>query len=1809
MPNFFERFVGDLSRAATGFLPGVWEGAKAPILDIKDLVTEGDFTPEHTGRFAKAMFTGLKSDPILNLAYDVSPIGLVGNTISGKNPFSDIKHDALNVWEHPGDAALSIASLATAGAGSGIKGVQALDKLGASGKFTDSLMKYKGYKPFEGIGEDGFKTSNPTYNLSDGSSVDAKLYSLPKSVGDKQWVRQEYRTMLPSYRGKETEYTKAVDARNAKKYDEDVAAGKDVKEPSTISETISKTFNDTDSTLEPILRRRAGNERLARLGDAFQEKVMRELPDNWRYMTPGARWARSMAKRINPESAKAVAASQYHANATEGLKSEFEIGDDDLAALSSLYSQLDHKKIGPTAALQALDDLTRLNDPSTIPSEDFSMPSSAFQAKHGVRVQRKAEFASGERDNRYDDKFNTPQEMLDAEHNFIDDARANDISTADPDVKRQYNIFPQSLAHRLNDTNDAKLHREDIDAEFSKRVNGYDSLTDVNRLRTIIPGLSNISNDVLMNVLPHVHAATVRNVNPNIQTLFPATESLSDLFAKRGAASVADEFGLIHSPDFSKIGSVFKMAHERVGGNADPRILRRVRQSDAYRGEREKYAHGLNAIDTIIKLSAPSSLTKRRTSYKPEQLSSMMRDAAREAFDSVNKLHSQAPANIANIEDVFSDESELTKIGLGTSHDIPSDYSASKADLRKAVDVERYLGAHLFNLNGPYAPSAGILDQLAQVARDVGIKGNLTQNKLKHLVANFTSDKARELSRTLRAEGSHNNLNKARAIGQILLPGKTKAADIEKFALAVVNNDALRDVFDSAAFLSPGFYATIALGANKPWMRSAINMLESNDSASRNAALDFIIRTSRESAVNEAIIGASTEGLGAHEALSTILGNGAKRGEIERHWVPAEKKAAYNDALNAGNYREAIVEHTDLVDTLTKIYKRQKLANPEKLAREAVETEALAIEHLAKRVESNLDNDSIMLDTDPNGQYEVDPARQAYYDASSLRKGAVLTDEEADAFDQLKNIFDEIGITGNENQFDAYKDMIRGTLADGISFIKDQIPDLKLREEHKKIEHADDKAHYSTRAKDKEGNSHFTLFRKNGKALEQHGINDFVRSILSDPERLTKLEAIVASPQFDAFVDANEKVASLKKSAATNELSAIHEITAVNHKDNALAKFLGFDQYDTTKNALRENPFYHPIHSINDEINRMDKFQPDPLNGRPPSSSNSMGAFMRWHKTGDDGWEPDFSPDANVNRMKSEVKAYESRELAKHVSGLIRPVNMSTYKDLFDAGEASAINPPGGVTSRRFIALDYENPILSDLTAAIAKSRAALADTLNNAGDAAAVDLKNALDSLGSDQITRFINDAKDGDVLLMPTDAFRALKFEAESFDSQVLSSIRNATRVLKQMMLYLRPAGFIRNNLMGASFIAGMHEGYINISKALWKARFDTEWKRAKAALTSKAPEIDTAHGSSADARATRARNVSKREKEKGKGFIVEKSESFLEGHPRASEAISKAAERGGKISAGWDKYTNWVIDLNNKVADSPWRIARGLRELEKMYPDYAAQVLKSRGEHLSFGEAAEEMLTVPFIRERVVERTLGDMVDFTGMNRIEREVLMTIFPFWSWIKGSSKSFYRLGTNSPVKLKAGAELGQIGYEEQLADHGPVQGEKGFGILDGPGKYGFDLAGMNPAQTPVDLITMVGQNIPYVMNTREYGSNNMLSSMNPLIGAVVSGNSGKNLFFGTPINDGSPGTTMLNTLAANPFTNTLRQFVTNENSPRSQTVKNRFLTALNYAGVPIVEPNWNAIQQRGYDESYEKFKDRYALWRNNQQYMRDRIS
>lgn len=416
----------------------------------------------------------------------------------------------------------------------------------------------------------------------------------------------------------------------------------------------------------------------------------------------------------------------------------------------------------------------------------------------------------------------------------------------------------------------------------------------------------------------------------------------------------------------------------------------------------------------------------------------------------------------------------------------------------------------------------------------------------------------------------------------------------------------------------------------------------------------------------------------------------------------------------------------------------------------------------------------------------------------------------------------------------------------------------------------------------------------------------------------------------------------------------------------------------------------------------------------------------------------------------------------------------------------------------------------------------------------------------------------------LIPTPMYLSLKNEIEQSRRVTSEALKMVGAGWKLTVLHARFPSWFRNNYIGAQIMLAMSGGLTDFAPAYAKTMKSMDGENHQM-LTEAFPEAS----------------------ELGSAHIA-----------RGINNI-KLAEQNPKLGRMFE-ILNKMSDFNQKWADSPARIARTQQIFDEKVAQLQDMARKNGHELEDTPELRRSMLETPSIRDKIAQEMLSDMVDFSDMSRMEREWISAFFPFWSWMKGSSKSTMRLAADHPERVWGMEQVADVGERESIDDAGAAAPDFARGWVNPFGDTWMSTGGMNPYEAPMDLFTMGLGFVPGGMSYRQFGTENIMGNMHPLISGGAASVLGKDPFFGTPLANDNPMDTFLKMQMNNPIFKQTIGMALQQTGPRSTTNKSLPISLANMGGIPILDPRWGQVWARGVDEAQERYGTSAAIgWLN----------
>lgn len=236
-----------------------------------------------------------------------------------------------------------------------------------------------------------------------------------------------------------------------------------------------------------------------------------------------------------------------------------------------------------------------------------------------------------------------------------------------------------------------------------------------------------------------------------------------------------------------------------------------------------------------------------------------------------------------------------------------------------------------------------------------------------------------------------------------------------------------------------------------------------------------------------------------------------------------------------------------------------------------------------------------------------------------------------------------------------------------------------------------------------------------------------------------------------------------------------------------------------------------------------------------------------------------------------------------------------------------------------------------------------------------------------------------------------------------------------------------------------------------------------------------------------------------------------------------MAMSGHRGAQMWAGLLRSPRTANEIGSILSDD---IPREVRAVRLMQPHVKAA--REAGEAGDDATIAMRLLdNDPVLKERILEQTLFDLVDYRSLSPFEKRVMRKIVPFYGWMRGITAWTLELGYNHPEQLLAmsavstvGQDVANAGFNDRVPEW--MQGS----MLVGAEKDGMQRAittqGLNPMSTLADM-SLIAKGAFGDQPIQTLSGGATMGSLNPYLQSLAAGlNGGKEL--GTPYKMLMPG-------------------------------------------------------------------------------------
>lgn len=1832
-PSFLDRAMSDLSEMAHGFVPGIIEMIKAPVHDVGKTfgLAGGEY---QTDDLLSSMASGIKNSPYFNMAFDLNP-ATMPITLLDKGPvglFKDVVSNTQGMWEHPGYAGLDMLTaplMAAGGAGSVVKGAGMAAKAGVPGaeaflSATAPMAGYRALRPMEAFTPDELASGEWGRHVTfDGESVD-----LDQIGSDENPYIRRSRRLVPWAEPFRVELPEdeVVDESSLFGAERPVATTTPIEAPDaaeTLAEApgaaiaeLRKTRPDMAAMYDrATYTTRSRNEVAALMGDKVWSAIGQYMPDDMLH----SMWGKRLVRAAQKPTRSAVMATENDYNAAEGrmIKTLQALGFKDMEKIDKvLYAMQMAAASGHRITDEQFDwnrwkQDTNHPEATNLPLEamdlttNFSMGPDGPTPNlldYGIHIVRNVNL--NDPDGRWAPGGEvTLRQALDANDEWAISGRA--------ERERPYNVFavPKKVAEyeRAN-----RLVIHDIDKHLLEVVNGrnwrIEDPKDGSPTRLVSE--SGRHNPLLRMELDRLGADE---------------QSVSELAELMGMARTLMASDV--SAEFKADTEIIKLVKVRGAAGYEERaaLLRHVARQLMDKEQVEPVASVANKYarekgDSVRRLKSMEALTRLLIALKrleDEGAVGYVREQVREAMvDLLNATmtgRGDFDSSNVNVDEIVDPETNKL-VGVRSYREKRQE---RRAEIRKGVAIRTINNFAKYDPNDPKSvptPIEPLHKQLLATylrwSEEIGKERDpkIADQQLREKTAKYLK----------RIAGMNPDRNSGFGYQGFIdaVFSKNDAARLKKqFGIDADGGTApshMKDLQDKFHALGDAFgnpaYMKMLLDDNNMLGRTAAQFYEhdfANDPSQSSVYSSFSDRINERHGLLGSIAGQmdeasklgekpTLESLGIDGLQALLLGHDSRLGLLE--YMLGGKRADDGSKLGMVEPDESgglnSIEGSRLHRLFREVIRTNPLdegAAPDQAAKLANELTA-AIKRDFEDVSS--------LDGKQFGKDNYRPADERL--KHSAPTAADIQIEAEQKFAAVKDMYAQI--MAEHPEFDdagIKKEAVRRLEAEATRVNAEwnrhvikarELVTMKAKMSqifHSRFRDAD---------QGKRGNDDFSMMRdfliqdgvrlipRNKNSKRNTALFDMLDDMLDD-DTISKLKLMrndeTGRKFIEEYVDAVRKT-SKRSQAAAQRLNIEEAVDGqmtdkIRQNEMALANMLGAgNKRDGTERSFwsAEDAFYIPLKRKGTEKTQAKASVAGNRSNDPGTLHTpvqQMADYMSRVYDGKFNTDPRNMLNAYKNIMDSAMK----RDMDTALRAMYgQKLTADAYKHGRDAGIIGEWNDGKDTPLVRLPSLDEQagirlqrnvNAFMSQVSGFIA-----LAPSLGPVFKRVLghYNLDSLFKQIRARDLSRRVEvpEGVDGPLpeYVVSRAALEGMLKELHETSSKFIKMMKKFNEVWKPTVLHLRPAAWIRNNYVGSAMFLSMASNPVEMVK------FVRKYNKGKRDIRNKVDSVE--------ARALQS--------------VIGNSVELLRAHRQADVVESKhARELVGdsalmKVRRGWSKYVDMVGELNAKLADEPFRAARAFQILER-----DRKLLSQRlGREIGFDDAAQQLLADARYKADLIEAVLGDMVDFTGMTNFERQYVATLFPFWSWIRGSVIAIMRRMSEDPEAIFAMSQISQLGAREQEADFGSTPDfARSWVDIGLPGGQLLSTGGMNPFATPLDVAAMAAQMVPFGMSYRQFGSDNPLSSMHPIILNAVEALSGKDMYFGTPLGNDAPGTQFVKGMAQLPLTATIGQLVANETGPRATTQKSRMNTIAGQLGVPLVHPMWSAVYARAKDENQER--------------------
>lgn len=369
-----------------------------------------------------------------------------------------------------------------------------------------------------------------------------------------------------------------------------------------------------------------------------------------------------------------------------------------------------------------------------------------------------------------------------------------------------------------------------------------------------------------------------------------------------------------------------------------------------------------------------------------------------------------------------------------------------------------------------------------------------------------------------------------------------------------------------------------------------------------------------------------------------------------------------------------------------------------------------------------------------------------------------------------------------------------------------------------------------------------------------------------------------------------------------------------------------------------------------------------------------------------------------------------------------------------------------------------------------------------------------------------------------VPRVYYKHLAQEFERADNFLTRVVDAPTSLFRAAVLNLRPA-WIVNNFVGQMMLLMYSQGvYHGAREYMREVNRGLGGKLALRPATREAREAEaeamqryaSSLGGSGSARAEYA-EAGRMAQKSYAGYLVDwpglRRMRNQAGRPEGSMAAHSLALAAKSIPSGLKGLSDFMGKVNMVLTDD---IPRRAAFMSEMRPIVAQ--MRKRNPDITLEEALDLTLSNEQTTARLIDKTLGDLIDFSRMNNAEREIIRRMVPFYGWIKGITLRTGRILRDKPMASNVSYQVGKEYVEGADERFGTEVPDFLQGALKVNGRI-VPTGGLNIFQTPADVARMVLN--PGRPGRLSFGQDSPMGTLNPVIKGLIEVGTGTDVFYG----------------------------------------------------------------------------------------------